>query len=44
MWADVYVYAAHYFEEVQRICDRDVIGEVTAHGSTANGTIRGTAP
>jgi len=44
MWADACVYASHHFEEVQRICDRDVIGEVTAHGSTANGTIRGTAP
>jgi hypothetical protein len=33
-----------YFEEVQRICDRAAIDEVAAHGGTANGTIRGTAP
>jgi hypothetical protein len=33
-----------YLEEVQRICDRAAIDEVAAHGGTANGTIRGTAP
>jgi ABC-type Na+ transport system ATPase subunit NatA len=42
--ADACVYTSHHLDEGQSVCDRAAIDEVIAHGGTANGSIRSTAP